>query len=125
MLAPVFLLLICFFPKCGNDSTRNCRKKPSPFSNRTVIGDGVLRPKTASCSKTVGRQFTAHYDSRCCRLCTLYHNINSRLMVQAPMQKTLYTTTIMYICNDFINTGNALGPVAWPRHTAVASLVRA
>jgi len=59
-------------------------------------------------SETVGRQFTAHYDSRCCRLCTLYHNINSRLMVKAPMQKTLYTA-IVYIYNDFIHTGNALG----------------
>jgi len=48
-------------------------------SNRTVIRDGVLRPKTASSSETVGRQFTAHYDSKCCRLCTLYHNRNSRL----------------------------------------------
>src|SRR6218665_1837257 len=113
LLAPVFLLLICSFPKCGNDSTRNCRKKPSPLSNRAVIGDSVLRPKTASCSETVGRQFTAHCDSRCCRLCTLYHNINSRLMVKTQMQKTLYTA-IVYICNDFTHTGlsavvNALG----------------
>src|SRR6218665_2082676 len=107
MLAPVFLLLICFFPKCGNDSTHNCRKKPSPLSNRTVIGDGVLRPKTASCRQKVGRQFTAHFDSRCCRLCTLYHNINSRQLVKAPMQKTLYTAMV-YICNDCIQIGNAL-----------------
>jgi len=49
---PVFLLLICSFPKCGTGSTHNCRKKPSPLSNRTVIGDGVLRPKTASCRET-------------------------------------------------------------------------
>src|SRR6218665_2489191 len=77
------------------------------LSNRTVIGDSILRPKTASCSEAVGRQFTAHYDGRHCSLYTLYHNINSRLMVKAPMQKTLYTA-IVYICNDFIHTGNAL-----------------
>jgi len=29
-------------------------------------------------------------------------------MVKVPMQKTLYTA-IVYICNDFIHTGNALG----------------
>src|SRR6218665_1134177 len=107
LLAPVFLLLICSFPKCGNDSTHNCRKKPSPLSDRTVIGDAILRPETASCSETVGRQFTAHYPSSCCRLCTLYNNINGRLMVRAPMQKTLYTA-IVYICNDFIHKGSCL-----------------
>src|SRR6218665_3854604 len=107
-LAPAFLLLIWSFKKCGNDSTRNCRKKPSPLSNRTVIGDGFLMPKTASCSKTVGRQFTGHYDSRCCRLCSFHHNMKNRLMMKAPMQKTLYTA-LVYICNDFIHAGNALG----------------
>src|SRR6218665_1884839 len=56
MLAPVFLLSICSFPKCGNGSTHNCRKKPSPLSDRTVIGDGVLRPKTASCRETGNSQ---------------------------------------------------------------------
>ena len=34
--------------------------------------------------------------------------MNSRLMVKAPMQRTLYTA-LVYICNDFIYTGNALG----------------
>jgi len=34
--------------------------------------------------------------------------MNSRLIVKAPMQKTFYTA-LVYICNDFIHTGNALG----------------
>jgi len=55
-ILPVFLLLICSFPKCGNDWTCNCRKKPS------LIGVGVLRPKTASCSETGNSQNTMTAD---------------------------------------------------------------
>jgi len=35
--------------------THNRQKKPSPLSNTTVIGDCILRPKTATCSETFGR----------------------------------------------------------------------
>src|SRR6218665_3753276 len=69
------------FSKVWEQLDSQLPKETLSLSNRTIFGDGVLRPKTASCSKTVGKKFTAHDDSRGCRLCTLYHNINSRLMV--------------------------------------------
>ena len=90
----VFLRLICSFQKCGNDLTCNCRKKTSPLSNRTVIAVRVLRPKTASCSETGNSQNTMTVGAAGSVHCIII----GRLMVKAPMQKTLCIYIYIYIC---------------------------
>src|SRR6218665_22264 len=70
------------FSKVWGDSTCNCRKKPS------LIGQLSSGAKTASCSETGNSQNTP---------------------IQDFIHVSMHNPATVYIWNDLIHTGNALG----------------